>query len=457
MGVRDSSKAAIYDNEYVDSVFAELRVAVIGLGYVGLPLTVAFGCHRDVIGFDLDSIRIDELQGGFDSTGEVSGHDLRGCVHATFTNDSSFLADRNCYIVAVPTPITEHKKPDLDPLVKATELIGTFLNDGDIVIYESTVYPGVTDEVCAPILNRVSGLRYESDDLPADKNLKEKGGRFFCGYSPERINPGDKTHRLADVVKVTSGSTVFISEVIDRLYKQIVTAGTHKAQSIKIAEAAKVIENSQRDLNIALTNEIAIICDKLGIDTHSVLNAAATKWNFTKYVPGLVGGHCIGVDPYYLTFKAEELGYSPQVLLAGRALNDRMSDYLASKIISIMECGSIVIAESKVLVMGATFKENCPDTRNSKVFKLVDDLKSKGISIEIYDPYVKPETFIGDNDKYSFINVPKESHYDAVVIAVAHLEFVDLGIQRIKRFGKPYAKIFDIKSAFPANETDFRL
>ena len=443
--------------KHIDSVFAELRVAVIGLGYVGLPLAVAFGHRRDVIGFDLDPIRVGELQNGFDSTGEVTEHDLSGCVHATFTSDSFYLADRNCYIVAVPTPITEHKKPDLDPLIRATELIGTFLNDGDIVIYESTVYPGVTDEICAPILNRVSGLRYESDDLPADQSPIEEGGKFFCGYSPERINPGDRAHRLADVVKVTSGSTVFIRDVIDRLYKQIITAGTYKAESIKIAEAAKVIENSQRDLNIALTNEIAIICDKLGIDTNSVLNAAATKWNFTKFVPGLVGGHCIGVDPYYLTFKAEELGYRPEVLLAGRALNDRMSGYLASKIISIMRRDAIVIVDSKVLVMGATFKENCPDTRNSKVLTLVDELKGNGMSVEIYDPYVKPETFIGDNNKYSFINVPKESYYDAVVIAVAHIAFVDLGIQSIKRFGKSYAKIFDIKSLFPKNETDFRL
>lgn len=443
--------------KHIESIFAELRVAVIGLGYVGLPLAVAFGHHRDVIGFDLDAMRVDELQNGFDSTGEVSEHDLRGCLQATFTSDSSCLAGCNCYIVAVPTPITEDKKPDLDPLIRATELIGTLLNPGDIVIYESTVYPGVTDEICAPILKRLSGLRYESDDLPGEQNLIEEGGGFFCGYSPERINPGDRTHRLADVVKVTSGSTAFISNVIDRLYKQIITAGTHKAQSIKIAEAAKVIENSQRDLNIALTNEISIICDKLGIDTHSVLDAAATKWNFTKYAPGLVGGHCIGVDPYYLTFKAEELGYRPEVLLAGRALNDRMSAYLASKIMSVMKREALGIAGSKVLVMGATFKENCPDTRNSMVLTLVDDLICNGISVEIYDPYVKPETFSGDRDRFSFINVPKNAHYDAVVIAVAHTAFVDLGIQNIKGFGKSYAKIFDVKSLFPKDETDFRL
>jgi UDP-N-acetyl-D-galactosamine dehydrogenase len=441
----------------LDCVVTDLKVAVIGLGYVGLPLAMAFGRYRDVIGFDLDSSRVLELRDGFDSTGEVGSQELSAPGFCVFTSDGEQLSTSTCYIVAVPTPIDCENKPDLSPLMEASELVGTYLKDGDLVIYESTVYPGVTDDICAPILSRVSGLAYQSDHQSADHSATDERGSFFCGYSPERINPGDKSHRLEDVVKVTSGSTEYISEIVDRLYRQIITAGTYRAKSIKVAEAAKVIENTQRDLNIALINEISIICNKLDIDTHAVLDAAATKWNFVKYTPGLVGGHCIGVDPYYLTYKAEQLDYCPEVILAGRALNDRMPNYIADRILEMMACDGIVAARSKVLVMGAAFKENCPDIRNSKALELVDVLANNRCTVDICDPVVSREALSSLKPQYEILDSPQVSQYDVIVIAVAHQVFIDFGIQKIKSFGKPSARIFDIKALFPESETDFRL
>ncbi|MCH9843026.1 MAG: nucleotide sugar dehydrogenase, partial [Gammaproteobacteria bacterium] len=354
-----------------------LKLAVIGLGYVGLPLAVEFGKTRSVIGFDTNTARIQELRVGIDKTLEVEENELRDAKNLIFTVDKEDLKSANCYIVTVPTPINSQKKPDLSPLLQASELISRVLNQGDVVIYESTVYPGATEEECVPVLEKYSNLKYNEE--------------FFCGYSPERINPGDKLHRITDIKKVTSGSTSKIADLVDDLYNEIITAGTHKAQSIKVAEAAKVIENTQRDLNIALINELAIIFDKMNIDTEEVLEAAGSKWNFLPFRPGLVGGHCIGVDPYYLTHKAQLTGYNPEIILAGRKMNDGMSSYIVSNLISAMKDKGIPVKKSKILIMGLTFKENCPDLRNTKVVDLIYELKTYDSQVEVFDPWVDEE------------------------------------------------------------------
>jgi len=420
----------------------QLKIAIIGLGYVGLPLAVEFGKRRSVIGFDINERRIGELQAGRDSTLETTAEELRDAVHLRFTTDLADLAAANCYIVTVPTPIDAHKRPDLTPLLRASETVGKVLKAGDIVIYESTVYPGCTEEDCVPVLERESGLRFNED--------------FFCGYSPERINPGDKEHRVTTIKKVTSGSTPEIADLVDALYNEIITAGTHKAESIKVAEAAKVIENTQRDLNIALINELAMIFNKMGIDTQAVLEAAGSKWNFLPFRPGLVGGHCIGVDPYYLTYKAEAIGYHPEIILAGRRLNDGMGAYVVSQLIKAMIQKSIQIEGARVLVMGLTFKENCPDLRNTRVVDIVSELKQYNIAVDVYDPWV---SVAEAEHEYGIIPIqaPKASVYDAVILAVAHAEFKDLGPERIRAFGKADSVIYDLKYLLPADAADLRL
>jgi UDP-N-acetyl-D-galactosamine dehydrogenase len=419
-----------------------LRLAIIGLGYVGLPLAVEFGKKRAVIGFDINQQRIDELKSGKDGTLEVTEQELRDARYLSFTANPEYLKSANCYIVTVPTPIDKYKRPDLTPLIKASEAIGKVLNPGDIVIYESTVYPGATEEDCVPILEKYSGLQF-------NKN-------FFCGYSPERINPGDKEHRLATIRKVTSGSTPNISDLIDALYNEIITAGTHKAESIRVAEAAKVIENTQRDLNIALINELAIIFSKMGIDTEAVLKAAGSKWNFLPFRPGLVGGHCIGVDPYYLTHKAQAIGYNPEIILAGRRMNDGMGVYVASQLIKAMIKKSIQIEGARALIMGLTFKENCPDLRNSRVVDVLHELAQYNLQIDVFDPWAniaEAEHECGIRP----ISVPESGSYDAVVLAVAHEEFKALGTTRIRAFAKPLSVIYDLKYILPADSVDLRL
>lgn len=420
----------------------DLRLAIIGLGYVGLPLAVEFGKQRPVIGFDINAERIAALQAGSDSTLETTDEELREAKHLCYSTDSEVLRAANCYIVTVPTPIDAHKRPDLTPLIKASETVGRVLKAGDIVIYESTVYPGCTEEDCVPVLERYSGLKFNRD--------------FFCGYSPERINPGDKEHRVTTIKKVTSGSTPEISDLIDALYNQIITAGTHKAASIKVAEAAKVIENTQRDLNIALINELAIIFNRLGIDTQAVLEAAGSKWNFLPFRPGLVGGHCIGVDPYYLTHKAEAIGYHPQIILAGRRLNDGMGAYVVSQLIKAMIKKSIQVESAKVLVMGLTFKENCPDLRNTRVVDIVSELKDYNCRVDVYDPWVNPQEALHEYD-ITPIQAPKAGEYDAVILAVAHNEFKNLGVDGIKVFGKGECVLYDLKYILPAGSVALRL
>jgi UDP-N-acetyl-D-galactosamine dehydrogenase len=419
-----------------------LRVAIIGLGYVGLPLAVEFGKKRSVIGFDINQKRITELKSGKDETLETSEEELREATMLTFTTDSADLCTANCYIVTVPTPIDAHKRPDLTPLIKASETVGKILKPGDIVIYESTVYPGATEEDCVPVLEQFSGLKFNQD--------------FYCGYSPERINPGDKEHRVTSIKKVTSGSTHEIAEVIDALYREIVTAGTHKAPSIKVAEAAKVIENTQRDLNIALINELAIIFNKMGIDTQAVLEAAGTKWNFLPFRPGLVGGHCIGVDPYYLTHKAQSLGYQPEIILAGRRLNDSMGAYIASQLVKGMLKKRIHVDGARVLVMGLTFKENCPDLRNTKVVEIVNELKDFGVQVDCYDPWVNSK-----EAEYEYGISPileaNPGTYDAVVLAVAHKQFAEIGVEQIRALGKPVHVLYDLKYILSPQASDLRL
>jgi UDP-N-acetyl-D-galactosamine dehydrogenase len=419
-----------------------LRVAIIGLGYVGLPLAVEFGKKRSVIGFDINQKRITELKSGKDETLETSEEELREATMLTFKTDSADLCTANCYIVTVPTPIDAHKRPDLTPLIKASETVGKILKPGDIVIYESTVYPGATEEDCVPVLEQFSGLKFNQD--------------FYCGYSPERINPGDKEHRVTSIKKVTSGSTHEIAEVIDALYREIVTAGTHKAPSIKVAEAAKVIENTQRDLNIALINELAIIFNKMGIDTQAVLEAAGTKWNFLPFRPGLVGGHCIGVDPYYLTHKAQSLGYQPEIILAGRRLNDSMGAYIASQLVKGMLKKRIHVDGARVLVMGLTFKENCPDLRNTKVVEIVNELKDFGVQVDCYDPWVNSK-----EAEYEYGISPileaKPGTYDAVVLAVAHKQFAEIGVEQIRALGKPVHVLYDLKYILSPQASDLRL
>jgi UDP-N-acetyl-D-glucosamine/UDP-N-acetyl-D-galactosamine dehydrogenase len=417
-------------------------IAVIGLGYVGLPLAVEFGKNRPVIGFDVNATRIAQLRAGQDTTLEVSGEELRVAHHLKVTDKLDDLAACTTFIVTVPTPIDAHKRPDMTPLLSASESIGQVLKRGDIVIYESTVYPGATEEDCVPVLERVSGLTFNVD--------------FFCGYSPERINPGDKEHRLTTITKVTAGSTPKTAEIVDALYRSIVTAGTYKAESIRVAEAAKVIENTQRDLNIALVNELAIIFNRMGINTEAVLKAAGTKWNFLPFRPGLVGGHCIGVDPYYLTHKAEALGYHPQVILAGRRINDGMGAYVAGQMVKAMLKRRIQVDGARVLVLGLTFKENCPDLRNTKVVDVVSELQDFGISIDIHDPWADA----GEAEHEYGIDLvasPDAGVYDGIVLAVAHWQFAENGEDGIRKFGKAGHVLYDLKNVLAISQSDLRL
>jgi UDP-N-acetyl-D-galactosamine dehydrogenase len=418
------------------------RLAIVGLGYVGLPLAVEFGKKIAVTGFDIIQSRIDELEKGIDATLEVEPELLKQATHLTYTATLDDLKACNVFIVTVPTPIDDHKRPDLTPLVKASESIGTVLKKGDVVIYESTVYPGATEEVCVPILEKVSGLTFNTD--------------FFAGYSPERINPGDKEHRVTTILKVTSGSTPAIAEYVDSLYKMIITAGTHKASSIRVAEAAKVIENTQRDLNIALINELAIIFNKLGIDTEEVLLAAGTKWNFLPFRPGLVGGHCIGVDPYYLTHKAQEIGYHPEVILAGRRINDGMGAYVISQVVKEMIKRKIHVDGARVLIMGLTFKENCPDLRNTRVVDMVKELNDYNARVDVYDPWVNPAEAVHEYG-ITPIEKPEQGAYDAVILAVSHHQFKEMGVPAIRALGKASHVLYDIKYVLPADESDGRL
>ncbi|NRP15032.1 Vi polysaccharide biosynthesis UDP-N-acetylglucosamine C-6 dehydrogenase TviB [Marinobacterium sp. xm-a-152] len=422
--------------------FENIKLAVIGLGYVGLPLAVEFGKRLNVIGFDISSKRIEGLKGGIDTTLEVEPEELRAADKIVFSNSLDDLADCDVYIVTVPTPIDVHKRPDLSPLIAASESIGKVLNPGNIVIYESTVYPGATEEECVPVLERVSGLRFNHD--------------FFVGYSPERINPGDKMHRLTTIKKVTSGSNVEVADFVDALYGSIIEAGTHKASSIKVAEAAKVIENTQRDLNIALINELALIFNRMEIDTEDVLKAAGTKWNFLPFRPGLVGGHCIGVDPYYLTHKAESIGYHPEVILAGRRLNDGMGAYVGSQLVKAMLQRRIHVQGARVLLMGLAFKENCPDLRNTRVIDVINELEDFGIKVDVYDPWVdsaEAEREYGIN----LVSVLHSNRYDGIVLAVAHTEFVEMGSEALRRLGRKNHVLYDLKYLFSPDQSDLRL
>ncbi len=418
------------------------KIAVIGLGYVGLPLAVAFGKIGPVVGFDINAERIDALRNGKDATQEVEPEDLAAASGLSFTTQASDLAACDTFIVTVPTPITAGKQPDLSPLLAASETVGMALKPGDLVIYESTVYPGATEEDCVPVLERTSGLSFNTD--------------FFAGYSPERINPGDKTHRIADICKVTSGSTPQVADLVDALYARIITAGTYKAESIRVAEAAKVIENTQRDLNIALVNELAMIFGRMGIDTEAVLRAAGTKWNFLPFRPGLVGGHCIGVDPYYLTHKAETVGHHPQIILAGRRLNDRMGSYVVSQLVKRMTRSGINVGAARVLVLGLTFKENCPDLRNTRVVDIIEELQSYGISVDVHDPHADPAAAEAEYG-LSLSSSPQDGNYDAVVLAVAHQEYKDADPSTFRAYGKPNSVVFDIKSCLPRDASDLRL
>lgn len=426
----------------IADIDASTPIAVIGLGYVGLPLAIAFAKHHPVIGFDENADRISELQGGHDHTLEVKPEDLAGAERLAFTRNEDDLASARIYIVTVPTPIDAYKRPDLAPLLRASETIGRHLKQGDIVIYESTVYPGATEDDCVPVLERTSGLTFNQD--------------FYCGYSPERVNPGDSAHRLTDIVKVTSGSTAEAAAVVDALYASIVTAGTHKAESIRVAEAAKVIENTQRDLNIALINELAIVFNKMGIDTDAVLKAAQTKWNFLPFRPGLVGGHCIGVDPYYLTHKAESLGYHPQVILAGRRINDGMGAWLAAQIVKEMLVRRIQVNGARALVLGFTFKENCPDIRNTRVIDVVNELSDFGVEVDVHDPWVDPEG-LQANYRLNPVEEPRAESYDTIVLAVAHDAFKALGPEKIRAYGRSPHVFADLKSVFGVSESDWRL
>lgn len=419
-----------------------LSIGIIGLGYVGLPLAVEFGKKYPVVGFDINTIRLVELSKGNDSTLEVEDQELAEAKHLTYSSSLDDLKACNVFIVTVPTPINEHKQPDLTPLIKASETIGKVLKQGDIVIYESTVYPGATEEDCVPVLERVSGLTFNKD--------------FFCGYSPERINPGDKEHRVTTILKVTSGSTPEVAETVDQLYRSIITAGTHKASSIKVAEAAKVIENTQRDVNIGLINELALIFNKLGIDTEEVLKAAGTKWNFLPFRPGLVGGHCIGVDPYYLTHKAQSVGYHPEIILAGRRLNDGMGAYVASQLVKAMLKKRIHVEGSRVLVLGLTFKENCPDLRNTKVVDIIAELQDYGVSVDCYDPWINA-TEAQHEYGITPVSEPAAGAYDGIVLAVAHNEFAAMGAEKIRALGKPAHVLYDLKYVLPASAADLRL
>ncbi|ENW21511.1 UDP-glucose dehydrogenase [Acinetobacter haemolyticus CIP 64.3 = MTCC 9819] len=421
---------------------AELKIAIIGLGYVGLPLAVEFGKKVSVVGFDIYQKRVDELKSGQDHTLEVSPEELKQASHLSYTADLDDLKDCNFFIVTVPTPIDDYKQPDLTPLIKASTSIGKVLKKRDIVVYESTVYPGATEEACIPVLEQVSGLKFNQD--------------FFAGYSPERINPGDKLHRVTNILKITSGSTPEIAEFVDQVYNLVIEAGTHKAPSIKVAEAAKVIENTQRDVNIALINELAVIFNKMGIDTEAVLEAAGTKWNFLPFRPGLVGGHCIGVDPYYLTHKAQAIGYHPEIILAGRRLNDNMGAYVVTQLVKGMIKKKIQVEGAKVLILGLSFKENCPDIRNTKIIDIVAELKEYETQVDVYDPWVDQAEAEHEYGITPVQSVEKNT-YDAVILAVAHEQFKEMGADAIRALGKTNHVLYDLKYVLSQAESDIRL
>lgn len=424
------------------SELRDISLAVIGLGYVGLPLAVEFSKKRTVIGYDSNPRRLKDLADGKDLTGEVSDSELVGAEGLILISSPDDLGKCNTFIVTVPTPIDEHKRPNLEPLLNASRMLGSYLKPGDLIIYESTVYPGATEEECVPVLEHESGLLFNRD--------------FFVGYSPERINPGDKEHRIDNIKKVTSGSTPEIAQRVDELYREIVVAGTHLAPSIRVAEAAKVIENTQRDLNIALINELAIIFNKLGIDTEAVLEAAGTKWNFLPFRPGLVGGHCIGVDPYYLTHKARAIGYQPEIILAGRRLNDGMGRYVAGQMIKAMLKRHILIEGCRVLVMGLSFKENCPDLRNSRVIDIVRELMDYNVQVDVFDPVVSSEDAQQEH-AISLVDKPQSGTYEGIIVAVAHTEFARMGGHEIRRLGKKNHVLYDLKYILPADQADLRL
>jgi len=423
-------------------IAADDKLAVIGLGYVGLPLAVEFGKGSPTIGFDINDERIKELNQKQDRTLEVSPEEMAEAKHLSFTSKIKDLSSCKVFIVTVPTPINSHKQPDLTPLIKASEAIGSVMQAGSVVIYESTVYPGATEEVCVPILERESGLSFNKD--------------FYAGYSPERINPGDKEHRVSTIMKVTAGSTPEVAVEVDNLYKRIITAGTHSASSIKVAEAAKVIENTQRDLNIALINELAIIFDKLNIDTLEVLEAAGTKWNFLPFRPGLVGGHCISVDPYYLTHKAQEIGYHPQVILSGRQINDDMGSFVAGQVVKMLTQRKVHVVDANILILGLAFKENCPDLRNTRVVDIIAELDTYHANVEVYDPWVDPAEA---KHEYGISPVSKleKGRYDAIILAVGHKQFIDMGADAIRALGRKDHVLYDIKSALPRDSVDARL
>ena len=421
---------------------ATTRIGIIGLGYVGLPLAVEFGRRFPTLGLDINEARIRELQSGNDSTLEVDAEELRQASQLRYTHRPEDLAGCNVYIVTVPTPVDDYKRPDFGPLIGASTTVGRLLKPGDVAIYESTVYPGATEEVCVPILERESGLRFNVD--------------FFAGYSPERINPGDKAHRVTTILKVTSGSTPEAAAFVDALYGSIISAGTHRASSIRVAEAAKVIENTQRDVNIALVNELALLFNRLGIDTEEVLLAAGTKWNFLPFRPGLVGGHCIGVDPYYLTYKAQQVGHHPEIILAGRRINDSMGAYVVQRVVKLMNQRRIAVMDARVLVLGLTFKENCPDLRNTRVVDIVAELRDYHAQVDVYDPWIDPQAA---QHEYGItpIAAPEPGTYDAIIVAVGHQQFRDMGVERIRALGTPNAVLFDVKYLFPAHDVDGRL
>ena len=419
-----------------------IKIAVIGLGYVGLPLAVEFGKHLPVVGFDINTSRIAALCAGTDHTLEVSDEELTQASHLSYSSDIQALKNCNFFIVTVPTPIDDYKQPDLTPLIKASESIGSLLKKDDIVVYESTVYPGATEEVCIPVLEKVSGLTFNQD--------------FYAGYSPERINPGDKEHRVTNILKVTAGSTPEVADFVDEVYNLIITAGTHKASSIKVAEAAKVIENTQRDVNIALINELAVIFNKMGIDTQAVLEAAGTKWNFLPFRPGLVGGHCIGVDPYYLTHKAQAIGYNPEIILAGRRLNDSMGEYVVTQLVKTMIKKRIQVEGAKVLILGLSFKENCPDVRNTKIIDIVHELEEYNIEVDVYDPWVNTAEAEREYN-VTPVSKPAANSYDGIILAVAHNEFVNMGVEEIRTLGKGSHVLYDLKYVFAKEDTDIRL
>ena len=421
---------------------SELKIAIIGLGYVGLPLAVEFGKKVPVMGFDIHQKRIDELQSGQDHTLEVSPKELKQATHLSYTTNLQQLADCNFFIVTVPTPIDEFKQPDLTPLIKASQSIGQVLSAGDIVVYESTVYPGATEEACIPVLEKVSGLTFNQD--------------FYAGYSPERINPGDKLHRVTNILKITSGSTPAVADYVDQVYNLVIEAGTHKAASIKVAEAAKVIENTQRDVNIALINELALIFNKMGVDTEAVLEAAGTKWNFLPFRPGLVGGHCIGVDPYYLTHKAQSMGYHPEIILAGRRLNDGMGAYVVTQLVKAMLKKRIQVEDAKVLILGLSFKENCPDIRNTRIIDIVNELKEYHTQIDVYDPWVDAAEAEHEYGISPISNL-ENGKYDAVILAVAHQQFKVMGADAIRALGKADHVLYDLKYVLSQAESDLRL